>query len=553
MPKLLQKVLFSLLAFLILFGSIAPKFLVAKAQSSSAPSGGKWYDQGYFDWFNKVYDTSNPSEIFGERYTAAQVQWVFYSLVALLVPNKEFVRCAVSGDIGSCLSLINPVTENIPAQPKESLASLVFSPDRPLSFVSYTRNSLAKFSLVPTANAQTIGFGFQAFDVIQKLWSSVRNIVYGLFVLMAIILAFMIMFRVKVAPQVVISVQSAIPKLIIALILVTFSYAIAGFVVDLMYVLIGLISVALASSGQFFASNPLTIFKFLTTGYVGINSTLGVPLGIFGLFGIYASLFSMILFWALLAQNGGVAALITSVLTLGTWDVFLLLLSIIAYIVLSIILIWSFFKVMWMLIKTFAQLIITVIFGPFQIALGVVIPNMGFGPWLKSLVANLAVFPITGLFLAMAFVFINLAASATTDAFKSFRVWDFLGILNPALLSVSNAFSSNGWPPLLSGPRGMLALIYLGVSLVFITLIPKTVEIIQGFITGKPFAFGSAIGEAFGPITGTASFAKGAVTGGVSKYIGEEVASGLRRGFGSGGSGETNANQTIQAGTPPRR
>ena len=42
-------------------------------------------------------------------------------------------------------------------------------------------------------------------------------------------------------------------------------------------------------------------------------------------------------------------------------------------------------------------------------------------------------------------------------------------------------------------------------SLIFIvfvifTLIPKANEIVQGFISGKPFAYGSAVGEAVAPI-----------------------------------------------------
>ena len=49
------------------------------------------------------------------------------------------------------------------------------------------------------------------------------------------------MFRAKINPQTVVTIQSAIPKAVVALILVTFSYAIAGLMIDLMYLLIGLI------------------------------------------------------------------------------------------------------------------------------------------------------------------------------------------------------------------------------------------------------------------------------------------------------------------------
>ncbi len=35
-----------------------------------------WYNPYYDEWFEKVWDDQNPDEIFGERYTQAQVIWV---------------------------------------------------------------------------------------------------------------------------------------------------------------------------------------------------------------------------------------------------------------------------------------------------------------------------------------------------------------------------------------------------------------------------------------------------------------------------------------------
>ena len=45
------------------------------------------------------------------------------------------------------------------------------------------------------------------------------------------------MFRQRISPQAVMTIQAALPKVIIALIMVTFSYAIAGFMIDISYVL----------------------------------------------------------------------------------------------------------------------------------------------------------------------------------------------------------------------------------------------------------------------------------------------------------------------------
>ena len=44
------------------------------------------------------------------------------------------------------------------------------------------------------------------------------------------------------SPQTIVTIQSALPKIVVTLILVTFSYAIAGFMVDLVYVVMGLFS-----------------------------------------------------------------------------------------------------------------------------------------------------------------------------------------------------------------------------------------------------------------------------------------------------------------------
>ena len=57
-------------------------------------------------------------------------------------------------------------------------------------------------------------------------------------VIILIAAGFMIMFRVKINPQTVVSLQTMIPKLVITLLLVTFSYAIAGLVIDMIYVFI---------------------------------------------------------------------------------------------------------------------------------------------------------------------------------------------------------------------------------------------------------------------------------------------------------------------------
>ena len=515
---MLKKLLVSFLVVATLFLSLAP-FSRIKAES--------WYDQSFQEWYGKVYDTSNPSEIFGERYTAAQVQWIVYSLFSFVIPEKSMVQCLLSNDITSCLDQIktmlgltdagiNPEinTEN------ESLASMVLSPGRPLSFISYAKNLGNKMSLVSEVHAQaTPGFGFNALEVIQSLWVASRNIVYGLIVIIAIVLAFMIMFRMKISPQVVISIQSAIPKILIALILVTFSYAIAGLLVDLMYVVTGIISLTVASvGGGVFINDPTAIFRFMTTGFIGINGQIGVSVGIFGVLIFYLFIFTISIFLALFASGGGVLG---NLATLGIMGNVVSLMSIIALVIMTLIVLFATFKIWWMLIRTFAQILLLTIAAPFQIAFGAIIPGMGFGSWLKSMAANLAVFPITGLFLILSFVFLMISTQYSIPASTSLSWWQLLYII-PGGVGMANTLASNtGWPPLLGSSNSMLGLIFVGASVMVLTLIPKVAEIIKGAMSGRPFAFGSAIGEAWGPVRGLYGSTLGPQVDAVRKYGGE--------------------------------
>lgn len=510
-----KKLLASFLIVATLFLSFAP-YSSVKAQSN-------WYDQSFQEWFNKVYDDSNPSEIFGERYTAAQVQWIIYSLFSFVVPEKGTIQCFLSGDIGGCLDEIGStfgltdaaLNPNLPVE-RESLSSAIFSPGRPLSFISYVDRLSNKVTLVPEVHAQSPGFGFESLQVIRELWVASRNIVYGLIVLVAIILAFMVMFRMKISPQVVITIQSAIPKIIISLVLVTFSYAIAGLLVDLMYVVTGIISLALSStSDAIFVNDALAIFKFMTTGYIGINAGVGISVGIFGLFLLYILVFTVILFLALFAAGGGVFG---NLGTLGLLGNITGIISIIAFVIMLIIVILNAFKTWWMLIKAFAQILLLTIAAPFQIAFGTIIPGMGFGSWVKSMAANLAVFPVTGLFLILSFVFLIISTQYSIPAGFSFEWWKLLYILPGIGTSLANRVVANsGWPPLLGSSDAMLGLIFAGASVMVLTLIPKVAEIIKGAISGRPFAYGSAIGEGLAPIKGTWDRTGGTALSGIQK------------------------------------
>lgn len=547
---LLKKTFLSFLTSLVILFSFAPYLNSTLAvedpgdggtntSSGSTSAGGTWYNSSFSDWYGKVYDPDNPTEIFGERYTAAQVQWVVYGIFSFLVnsvtgpENSGLVQCFLTNtaDIGQCtqelsklITAVNQATQALNTPQDKSLASLVFA-ERPLSGISYVREKATSFSIVPTAKAQDTGFGFDALKPVQSMWRGFRDISYGLFVIVAVVFAFMIMFRVKISPQVVISVQSAIPQIIIAMVLATFSYAIAGFMIDLMYVVIGLISLVGPSLTSFPVSPP-TLFNILTSGSPG-----GVlPGGIIVTMGLYLFLLS-ISFFALFGLMlggvlGGATALATGALLYYTFPISFWIMLLI-FVIIVIVLLWMIIRVLWGLLKAFVNVLLLTIFAPLQFTLGVLIPNFGFSAWLKSYFAALSTFVVTGVLMLMSWVFlINGVSLGLSDALGG----GFLNVVSNAFLGtgITGALfegTSFAWPPLLgSGNSGSgVGLLYLGVSFVMFTLIPKATEIVQGFITGKPFAYGSAIGEAFGPVGGIYSRTIGQGVGAYQKYGSEQM------------------------------
>jgi hypothetical protein len=531
MSNLLKKLTLSLLSALIVLFSFAP-YLSVKAADPPSPTPapvGTWYNPGFAEWWSKVYDpsVSPESEIFGERYTAAQVKWVFYSVMALIINNvisPELVSCFLTNttNLNACASLLTttaPITNVAIAQPETlpSLLSLVFATDRPISGISYVREKVSNFSLVPVAKAQGVGFGYNALSVVQDMWAASRNVAFGLFVLAAIIFAFMIMFRVKISPQVVISVQSAIPKLIIALILVTFSYAIAGFMVDLMYVLYGLLSLVGRSFFPALNIDPRQLFLFLTAGRLGAIGPVGIDTGIFGLIAVYLIFFAFVFLVAVFYTVGVIPGALAAITGIGFVSLALplfIILGAIIFVIVLIILIWHCIKIIFTLLKAYANILLLTIFAPLQLVIGIFVPTLSFGSWIKSFFSNLAVFLVVSALTFLSFVFLYFGLYyVSVDVFGGTGidgvVMGFLKVfIGTSITSaIVNLTTPASWPPLLgsgvSGSNsGMTALLMVGVSFVMFTLIPKAAEIVQGFVSGKPFAYGTAVGEAITqPIT----------------------------------------------------
>lgn len=89
---------------------------------------------------------------------------------------------------------------------------------------------------IKSAHAQVGGSGSGVLAPIFKLWEVSRNISYLAMIVIFIGVGFMVMFRQKLNPQTVVSVQMALPGLIIGLVMITFSYFLASLISDMAFV-----------------------------------------------------------------------------------------------------------------------------------------------------------------------------------------------------------------------------------------------------------------------------------------------------------------------------
>lgn len=462
---------------------------------STAHAAEYWYRQGFFSWYTRVYDTNNPSELFGERYTAAQVQWIFYSIGGIfisMVDNESGdLRSCIEGilngiglgDIVQCGTYILFLRGSVQGQGnaiQQSPLAEVFSP-KPISAITYVQDAASKFHVVPEAHAQAQGAGFEAGEVVRKLWKGSRDIAYFLIVLAMIVMAFMIMFRVKISPQVVITIQSAIPKIIITLLLITFSYAIAGLMIDLMYVVMGIMTTLVRSAGLIdTAASPdwAATFGELTHN----NSIVKLMLAYLGI-----SIVAII--WTLISNIG---SLILSVASLG-------LLPLIVILIFLIVVLYLMIKITFMLVKNYVFIILKIAFGPLEILAGV-FGGGGFAKWLKGLGALLAVYPATGFLFILSFIFLRGALSGGgLGAGSNLYPFDVAEIFN----------AGTSWSPPLTGTEDM-NLVWLFASLAILMLIPKVPDMIKSALQGREFGYGTAISEGFAPAMGVANYPKAA-------------------------------------------
>ena len=362
-----------------------------------------------------------------------------------------------------------------------NMIAVLYTP--PASTSDFTRYLAQNFGIAKPAYAQ--GYGFESLSPLMKLWSGFRNIVYLFFVVIFVLIGLAIMLRIKIDPRTVMTIENQIPKLIIGIILVTFSFAIAGFLIDLMYLSIFVIFNVFraidpqltgnlnTAQSSFQGDNPLGAMNtFLEFKKIVGDSATGIGRVIIDLFtGSINRPFE---------QQGDSIILVTGIWELlkSTWDgirntlgvVVGILVGTLAFLIISIAILWAMMRLWIQLLQAYVYILLDIVLAPFMIAFGL-LPGgpVGFSGWLRDIGANLIAFPTT-------IVMFLLGRAFMTDFGSGGKIFA------PPLIGNPNAGSAFG------------SLIGLGIIL----MTPQVVNMMKEFLKAPQLKYTAAIGQAVG-------------------------------------------------------
>ena len=322
--------------------------------------------------------------------------------------------------------------------------------------------------------------GINSISTITKTWVIFRDIVYTLFVLVFVVIGLAIMLRVRIDPRTVMTIQNQIPKIIIGLLLVTFSFAISGLLIDIMWITVYLF-IYLAGmadpkmnpniAGHLYESTIMFANYILGSNFFGgINDVANrASLGIGGL--------------AFQLVGGHVPTdpiqVIGTVVNPASWVplaidlLFATIIGMITYLILVIAILWSMFRLWFALLEAYILILVDIVFAPLWIVGGLLPGNgqtVGFGAWLRDMLGNLSAFPVTiGMFLL---------GKLFMDSFgQPYKIGQFA-------------------PPLVGNP-GDTNMLSAFIALGFIFTTPHVVKITKAAFKAPKIDLGP-IGQAFG-------------------------------------------------------
>lgn len=466
--------------------------------------------------------------------------------------------CRIIGEV--CIKNENNTEKNYQNSMLGFFTKLIKTPfaNPPASGVMWAYSGLQSAGFIGKSYAAE-GIGFAAIQPFADIWKLFRDVSYMLLVVFLMAIGFMIMFRTKLNPQTVISVENALPKIVIALILITFSFAIAGFLIDLMYIITSIMISVMSKNNLYYDS---TVFKnqyLLSSGWDiwTRDVVLRIPLSVNVSAVFTGALLKMlpaevdltlrsIAGLGIIALTHNLVAPLVKVIggaANGAWgDWPAIFMTPIAYgivwiplfmvgflhgleVIITVLMFFSFilitFRILALLFSSYIKLIILIILGPLLL-LFESFGKSAFKYWLMNIIGNLIAFPITILIFVLGYL-INTQA---------------------------NNIGIAGRLPYLYGIEASGFKFLIGLGLIF--LIPDLVKLIKEALGIKDLPLNIGIGTFFGGVAAGVGGATGIMGQFGSLALATQYIPGGRKimeklgmvkpeaGGGQGGPGKTN-------------
>lgn len=350
-------------------------------------------------------------------------------------------------------------------------ASLLSTP--PVSSVNYLATVGERLHLAQPAYAQAgaTGFGYEGLRPAREIWTAFRNIAYLLATIGFVILSFMIMFRVKLSAQTVLGAQQAIFKLVIVFFAISFSYFIAGLIIDLIFLFSFLIISMFVSTGLV-GPNQTTVQTGLLRG--NIFSTASALLGVLGEGGAVIASLGDSLFRSIFQTAAG--GTINSLFNLAANNI--------GQVIIGLAIIFSLFRLLVALLFAYLEILMLTILAPLMILPDILPGGRAFAGWAKRIFANAMVFPTTVFMLLL-----GIALVGGTGTGLGIRFGDIVS-------GTSNDLASGGLKmPFLNFQANDLQAL-LGVGMILMT--PMVVKMVKDSLKVSAFQYTTAIGAAVG-------------------------------------------------------
>ncbi len=296
--------------------------------------------------------------------------------------------------------------------------SAVYNVNKYISYI-FTSPPASTYAFIQDIG-QTLGFmpkpayaqgvGFSGLSALLSVWKVFRNMAYFILAIVMVVIGFMVMFRKKIDPKTVVTVQNALPRIILALLLITFSYAIVGLSIDIMYLLIALVGSVFQHADLLPDATTATILNGELWGSSFASTS---PLGV-DLFGriflgttdptIVSNAVAIPIIGAILSVTPLGPAVGVPVMIIGG-------MPIIIGVLISLGVLFLVIRLFFYFLGAYIKIITSLLFSPFQLLMVAIPGSQSFESWLKNLIANILVFPSAAVMFFIANVFMSLSNS----------------------------------------------------------------------------------------------------------------------------------------------